>query len=128
VVDPAATRSRLLQGLILAMAGLVASLGVTLGCMIRNILMWPEGFAHNFTREPNAGDMHGHLRGTGLADMALVLVFALLMLVWVWGVVRFVRRDSRSPLTWALAAGIVSIFAWACWRNWLLAYPVCNPM
>ena len=125
-----ATRGRLIQGAVLAMAGLVASLGVTLGCMIRNIVSWPQEFAHNFMAEPvgGAGEMHGHLRGTGLGDIGLSIAFALLMLVWIWALVRFVRQEPRSRLTWTLAAGIVAIFLWAGWQNWLMAYPVCNPM
>ena len=38
---------RVLQGAVLAMAGLIASLGMTFGCMVRNLLLWPDGFRHN---------------------------------------------------------------------------------
>lgn len=119
---------RVLEAVILAMAGLVASSGVTFGCLIRNLIQWPEQYAHNFgASEPTAGaEFHGHLAGTGLIDMGMTVVFALLMLIWIWTFVGFVRREPRSPVTWVTGTLIGGGFVWFCWQNWLMAYPVCN--
>ena len=60
--------------------------------------------------------------------MAMTLVFALLMLIWIWAFVSFVRREPRSPITWVSGSLIGAAFVWFSWQNWLMAYPVCNPV
>ncbi|MES2834777.1 MAG: hypothetical protein V4707_08730 [Pseudomonadota bacterium] len=120
---------RILEAVILAMAGLIASMGVTFGCLIRNMILWPDMYAHNFgASEPVQSNAEFHIRmpGTGLLDMAGTLFLALLMLAWVWAFVTFVRRDPRSPITLVSAFLIGGAFILFCWQNWLLAYPVCN--
>lgn len=120
---------RVLEAVILAMAGLVASMGVTFGCLIRNMILWPAEYAHNFGVPDPAGSsaaLHGRMPGTSMADMATTVVCALLMLVWIWAFVSFVRREPRSPITWVSGSLIGAGFIWFCWQNWLMAYPVCN--
>jgi len=120
---------RVLEAVILAMAGLVASMGVTFGCLIRNMILWPAEFAHNFGASDPAGSraaLHGRMPGTSMVDMAMTVVCALLMLVWIWAFVSFVRREPQSPVTWVSGSLIGAGFVWFCWQNWLLAYPVCN--
>jgi hypothetical protein len=120
------TGRRVLEAVILAMAGLIASMGVTFGCLIRNLIQNPGAFAHNWS-EPNAAEaLYGNMRGTGVSDMVLAAVLALLMLAWIWAFVLFVRREPRSPFTWATVAIVGGAFLWFCWQNWRLAYPVCN--
>jgi hypothetical protein len=120
---------RVLEAVILAMAGLIASMGVTFGCLIRNMIQSPAQYAHNFGATELArsrAELHGRMPGTGMVDMAMTAVFALLMLAWLWAFVAFVRREPRSPVTWVSASLIGGAFFWFCWQNWLLAYPVCN--
>lgn len=123
---------RVLQGAVLAMAGLFASLGMTFGCMVRNLILWPGGYAHNLAvfgiKGPTPAGLpdYGHLSGTGLADMAMTVLLALLMLVWLWAFIRFVKAQPRDRLTWMLALSIGALFAWSSWQTWILAYPVCN--
>ncbi len=120
---------RVLEAVILAMAGLVASMGVTFGCLIRNMILWPTEYAHNFGASAPAGSrsaLHGHMPGTGMFDMAMTVVFALLMLIWIWAFVSFVRREPRSPFTWVSGSLIGAASVWLSWQNWLMAYPVCN--
>ena len=120
---------RVLEAVILAMAGLIASMGVTFGCLIRNLIQWPDMYAHTFgASEParSTSEIRIRMPGTGLLDMAMTVVFVLLMLTWIWAFVGFVRRDPRSPVTWVLASLTAGLFVWSCWQNWLLAYPVCN--
>ena len=116
---------RLLEGLVLTMAGAVASLGVTSGCLIRNLIRFPEEYAHNF---PGAApsEPYGHMPGTGLADMSLTVLFAVLMFAWVWALVRFLRREPRSPTNWAMGIVAAGVFVWLAWGAWRFAYPVCN--
>lgn len=108
------------------MAGLVASMGVAFGCLMRNLILWPQMFAHNWSDAPANGAKSGALPGTGVGDMLLTLVLALLMIAWMWAFALFVRREPRSPLTWVASAIIGGGFLWLCWQNWQLAYPVCN--
>lgn len=120
---------RVFEAVILAMAGMVATFGVTFGCLIRNLLLWPAEYAHNFGApgsDRSGAPLHVRMPGTGLGDMAMTVVFAILMLAWIWAFVAFVRREPRSPVTWVSGALIGGGFIWLCWQNWLLAYPVCN--
>ena len=39
---------RVLEAVVLTMAGLIASMGVTFVCLIRNMILWPAAYAHNF--------------------------------------------------------------------------------
>ncbi len=126
---PGPNGRRVLEAVLLAMAGLIASMGVTFGCLIRNLILWPAEYAHNFGASGPArsgAELHGRMPGTGMIDMAMTVVLALLMLVWIWAFVSFVRREPRSPVTWAAGSLIGGAFVWFCWQNWLLAYPVCN--
>ncbi|RZJ28018.1 MAG: hypothetical protein EON85_09940 [Brevundimonas sp.] len=119
---------RVLEAVILAMADLVASMGVTFGCLLRNMILWPAQYAHHFGASAPAGsaELHGRMPGTSMLDMAMTVVCALLMLVWIWAFVSFVRREPRSPITWVPGSLIGAGFIWFCWQNWLMAYPVCN--
>ncbi len=120
---------RVLQGAVLAMAGLVASMGVTFGCLVRNIVVWPDAFARGLPDFGSAGDVPakiGQLPGTGLGDVALTLITLVAMMVWVLALVMFVRERPRAPLTYVLTAVIAGLFLWSSWGVWRLAYPVCN--
>jgi len=126
-------RRRVLHGAVLAMAGLVASSGTTFACLIRNLVLWPEAYAHNLVAlglaepGPPTGSEHaGYLAGTSLADMIFPVVLLLLVPVWLWAVVNFAHQAPRSTLTWLILGGVVSVFVWSAWRTWLFAYPVCN--
>ena len=107
--------------MVLAMAAPFASLGVSLGCFIRNLIFRPEMFS---AMGPDGGAIR--LPGTGIIDVVLSLIAALLAIIWVVAFVRFVRNEPRSLLTIALAVLAGAAFIWSAWQNWLLAYPVCN--
>jgi hypothetical protein len=103
---------------VIVMAAPVASVGVTLGCFIRNVLVYPA--------------MHGsaldhRLPGAGLTDFVGSTVFALLGALWIASLIVFVRPAPRSPLTIVLTVLALLVFGFSAWKNWLMAYPVCNP-
>ncbi|MDO9223490.1 MAG: hypothetical protein Q7U20_07230 [Caulobacter sp.] len=126
---------RILQGAVLAMAGLVASSGVTFGCVVRNIIMWPEAYTYGLPGLGSAGDgpptiapTHIRLPGSALGDLVLPLVCLVALVVWGAAVVVFVRQRPQAPLTYLLVAMIASLFLWSSWGVWRFAYPVCNAM
>jgi hypothetical protein len=126
---------RVLQGIVLAMAGPVASAGVTFGCAIRNVLSQPGEFARNFqaarpdTSGPGVvgGEPDGVLIGMDLASISFTILPALVMLIWLWAAYHFIRAEPRSPVTWIMAVLIATAFALSAVANWQMAYPVCNP-
>ena len=110
---------RFLHGSVIVMAAPIASVSVTLGCFIRNVVFYPA--------------MHGsaldhRLPGTGLGDFVGSAVFALLGALWLASLVAFVRPAPRPPLTLVLMVLALLVFGFAALQHWLMAYPVCNPL
>ena len=117
MLKPGSGVGRLLHGSVIVIAAPVASLGVTLGCFIRNVVFYPAIFG-------SALD-HG-MPGTGLGDFVGSALFAVLGALWLAALVAFVRPAPRSPLTIVITALALLVFGFAAWQNWLMAYPVCN--
>ena len=114
-----------LQAALLMMSGLVAAGGVSLGCFVRNLIQAPQAFF------PSASDLeqaHGRLRGFRLEDGVMPAVMALVLVVWVIALIRFVAADPRSPIRLAGGGLSLAIFGWAAFETWRMAWPVCNPM
>jgi hypothetical protein len=109
---------RFLHGIVIAMAAPLASLGVTLGCFIRNVIFYPAVFGPALDHR---------MPGTGLGDFVGSAVFAVLGAIWLIALAAFIRPAPRSPLTIVLTILALVIFGFAAWQNWLMAYPVCNP-
>ena len=108
---------RFLHGIVIAMAAPLASLGVTLGCFVRNIVFYPAMF----------GTPPDHrMPGTGLGDFAGAALFAVLGIMWLIALGHFLRSAPRAPLTIVLTVFALVVFGFSAWQNWLLAYPVCN--
>ena len=127
MVRPGPKVARIIQGVVLGMAGALASLGTTFGCLVRNLIVSPDAYAYNLPGlNPETADLHGHFRGTGIGEMAITVILALLMLTWLWAVFVFIRQEPRSWLTWILAAPIGASFLWLCHQAWMFAYPVCE--
>jgi len=132
---------RVLEGIILAMAGLVASAGVTFGCAVRNIVAEPAVFLAQldvFEADRDAavrnlpevvgGESHGILMGQDLASLSFTIIPAVLMLIWLWAAFRFARARPRSATTWVMVLLMASAFVTFSVANWQMAYPVCNPV
>ena len=114
------------QGLALAATAPVAALGVSLGCLVRNLVRHPEEFP--FLRPVlQSPDVYGRMPGTGIGTAALTLLLAGLTVVWFVALFRYVRADPRSPLSIGVAIISLGIFAYQARHAWLMAYPVCNP-
>ncbi|MBA4000203.1 hypothetical protein [Brevundimonas sp.] len=114
------------QGLALAATAPVAAVGVSLGCLVRNIAQSPGEFS--FLRPfIQSVEVYGRMPGTGIDTAALTLLLAGLTVVWFVALFGYVRADPRSPLSMGVAIISLGIFAYASRHTWLMAYPVCNP-
>ena len=114
------------QGLALAATAPVAAVGVSLGCLVRNIVRQPEEFS--FLRPVlQSPEGYGRMPGTGIDAAALTLLLAGLTVVWFVALFRYVRADPRSSLSVGVAIISLGIFVYASRHTWLMAYPVCNP-
>ena len=114
-----------LQVALLVMSGLVAAMGVTFGCFVRNLIQVPEAFF------PSASDLeqsHGRLRGFRFEDGVMPAVMALVLVIWTIALIRFVAADPRSPIRLAGGGLSLAVFGWAAFETWRMAWPVCNPM
>lgn len=114
-----------LQAALLLMSGLVAAMGVTFGCFVRNLIQAPEAFF------PSASDLeqsHGRLRGFRLEDSVMPAVMALVLVIWLTALIRFVATDPRSRIRLAGGGLSLAAFGWAAFETWRMAWPVCNPM
>lgn len=118
MLKPGPRAGRFLHGIVIVMAAPVASMGMTLGCFIRNVVFYPAMFGPTLDHR---------MPGTGLGAFAGSTVFALLGALWLAALVAFVRPAPRSPLTIVLTVLALLLFGFAAWQNWLMAYPVCNP-
>ena len=118
MLKPGPRGGRFLHGSVIVMAAPLASLCVTLGCFVRNIIVYPAVFGPALD--------HG-MPGTGLGAFVGSAMFAVLGAIWLIALVAFVRPAPRSPLTIVLTILALVIFGVAAWQNWLMAYPVCNP-
>ena len=116
---PAISVSRALHGIVIAIAAPVAAAGLTLACFIRNVVLSPEMFL-------GAPGEH-QLRGTSLTDLGGAALLALLMVLWGFALVQFVRSDPRSPISIAVGLLAVAVFAVCARQTLIFAYPVCNP-
>ena len=116
---PGPAGDQFLKGLVIAMAAPLASMGVTLGCFIRNLVLYPQ-------ESSTIGDDEILIPGSSLADLGVTLVLAAMALLWLVALVRFIQTDPRKPLTIVLAILAVAVFSASAWGNWRLAYPVCN--
>lgn len=115
------------QGLALVATAPVAALGISLGCLVRNMVRSPtEYFFARPVLEP-AVEMYGRMPGTGVGDAALTLFLATLTIVWIIALFRYVRAAPRSPLSIGAAIISLALFGYAARQTWLLGYPVCNP-
>jgi len=114
-----------LQAALLVMSGLVAATGVTFGCFVRNLIQAPQAFF------PSASDMeqsHGRLRGFRLEDGVAPAMMALVLVIWITALIRFVAADPHSRIRLAGGGLSLAVFGWAAVETWRMAWPVCNPM
>ncbi len=107
------------------MAAPFASMGITLGCFVRNLVLYPHS-VHDLGESGVSGEYNLQLPGTGLVDLGITLVLAGLAILWLVALVRFVRVQPRSMLTIVLGVLASLAFGFSAWQNWLMAYPVCN--
>ena len=114
------------QGLALAATAPVAAFGVSIGCLVRNMVRAPDEFFFS-GRAYDSAAVYGRLRGTGISDAVLTLFLAALTVVWTIALFRYVRAAPRSPLSVGVLIISLGLFAYAARGAWLSGYPVCNP-